>query len=68
MPIKTKSGICINVQVSPSIVLNFDKPVRTIELTKNESLRVAFLLTENPSTANLKKHLPNTFLARSSRR
>jgi len=41
MKIKTKTGICISVVgYNPSSVLSFDKPVRTIELSSEEALRV----------------------------
>ena len=46
MEIKTRSGICITVDNStPSKVLLFDKPVRAVELTQEESLQVGAMLT-----------------------
>jgi len=45
MKIRTLSGICINIaNSSSSRLLLFDKPVRVIELTKDESFRVGALL------------------------
>ena len=46
MEIKTRSGICVTVDnSSPSKFLFFDRPVRTIELTKDESSQISALLT-----------------------
>jgi len=47
MKTKTRSGICIIVGNSgPSKFLFFDKPVRTIELTKDESLQISSFLVD----------------------
>jgi uncharacterized protein len=47
MEIKTKSEICITVGNSGSSkVLLFDKPVRAVELTREESLQVSSLLAD----------------------
>jgi len=51
MEIKTRSGICINVDNSgPSKFLFFDKPVRTVELAKDESLQISTLLVGSINT------------------
>jgi len=51
MKIKTKSEICITIgNFSSSKILFFDKPVRAIELTKEESQRVSSLLTDGTNT------------------
>jgi len=77
MLIKTLSGICISVDGSGfSKLLLFDRPVRTIELTKGESLRVASLLADSidaETTTNVKvekrtKHPPNHSIVRVSGR
>jgi len=48
MEIKTKSEICITVgNSSSSKVLFFNKPVRAVELTREESLQVSFLLADD---------------------
>lgn len=50
MEIRTSSGICITVDNSgPSKALFFDKSVRTVELTKEESFQVSSLLTASAS-------------------
>lgn len=50
MKVKTRSGICVTVgSEGSSKVVFFDKPIRTIELTRDESLQVGALLTA-PST------------------
>lgn len=51
MEIRTLSGICITIEKSgPSKFLFFDKPVRTIELTKDETLQVSSLLVDGINT------------------
>jgi len=41
MKLKSETGICVSVEgYNPSRVLSFDKPVRTIELSPEEALRV----------------------------
>lgn len=58
MKIKTQSGVNILVESSGSSrTVFFDKPVRTIELTKDEALQVASLLVDGINTrvgANVK--------------
>jgi len=54
MKIRTESGVSISsILDGSSILLHFNSPVCTIELTKDESLRVASLLTNftNQETA-----------------
>jgi uncharacterized protein len=51
MKIKTLSGICIDItNSSSSRLLFFDKPVRAIELTKDESFQVGTLLNDGTNT------------------
>lgn len=59
MKVKTQSGICITVDdTGPSKFVHFDKPTRTIELTKDESLQISTLLAgsaETETVMNLKE-------------
>lgn len=42
---KTRSGICVKVNSEGSSkIVFFDKPIRTLELTRDESLQVSALL------------------------
>ena len=51
MKIKTKSGVYITIDSNgPSSVMFFDKPVRTIELAKEESLQISSLLVGGINT------------------
>ena len=51
MKIKTKSGVYITIDSNgPSNVVFFDKPVRTIELAKEESLQISSLLVGGINT------------------
>jgi hypothetical protein len=51
MKVQTESGVSISSildESSPTrVLLVFDRPVRSIELSKDESLQVASLLTSN---------------------
>lgn len=51
MKVQTESGVSISSTTDESspthVLLVFDRPVRSIELSKDESLQVASLLTSN---------------------
>ena len=59
MEVETKVGIKVEVQSNGSLkVVTFDKPVRSIELTKDESRHIGSLLTleaKTGITAELRK-------------
>jgi hypothetical protein len=51
MEVKTKVGIQIEVLANGSSkIMSFDKPIRSIELTNNESAHIGSLLTRNAKT------------------
>lgn len=66
MEMKTRSGICINIRSSnPSSFLFFDKPVRVIELSREESTRLGSSLMKTGRigiTAELRKLIASGFL------
>jgi hypothetical protein len=52
--IRTRAGICVKVDSStasnPSSVLFFDKPVRAVELTRKEAMRLGSSLIKGSAT------------------
>ncbi len=66
MEMKTRSGICINIRSSnPSSFLFFDKPVRVIELSREESIRLGSSLMKTGRigiTSELRKLIASGFL------
>lgn len=67
MEVKTKVGIKVEVESNGSSkIISFDKPVRSIELTKDESRHVGSLLTlgaKTGITAELRKLIIEKFFA-----
>jgi hypothetical protein len=67
MEVKTKVGISVEVESKGSLkTINFDKPVLSIELTKDESRNIGNLLTREIKTgitAEIRKLVIENFFA-----